>query len=150
MFVLLFHGKNAAAAEPRLSNASHINTVDILCPTHIDSPRLLSWYISVSLCTILFTKRIQLFSGVFMLWCQHTNLTYKISFFFYLALHLITWCDYHMWFVYSRIRFQRLYIRYFALWEWSVQYIDAPTKCLRFRRRSFQMHFLEWKCLNFD
>ena len=30
------------------------------------------------------------------------------------------------------------------------QHFEAETKWLRLLRRCFQMHFLEWKCLNFD
>ena len=32
-------------------------------------------------------------------------------------------------------------------WGW---HIEAETKWLQFRRRQFQMHFLEWQCMNYD
>ena len=34
-------------------------------------------------------------------------------------------------------------------WVCRLLHIEAETKWTQFRRRQFQMHFLEWKCMNF-
>ena len=34
--------------------------------------------------------------------------------------------------------------------SYGLLHIEAETKWLPFTRLQFQMHFLEWKCINFD
>ena len=51
--------------------------------------------------------------------------------------------------IYQTRRADTYQFKHHGMWL-SLKHIEAETKWTPFRRRHFQMHFLEWKCMNFE